>query len=227
MRNVMATVLALIGVAAVPAAAMVSGFAEFPRQGAAGYGLILIQSTDGCQKDCVAPPPPPPDRSDPSVPAPPPGVAADAIGITPAATLAIVNALKDAASFCRSLIDPRLNVDCVSDQYRYIATALPFKGGYAGVRNALFTAAIQLHQLAVDHNGGVASVRPSKGGRSPHHALTPVTQNPGAVARKAVAIIEGTTLVLLRSSSGSEQRRIAYEQVAAVVDSTKVLLRSV
>ena len=97
---------------------------------------------------------------------------------------------------------------------------LPFKGGHAGIRVARFAAA-----LALDIYDGSPKTKPSKGGKTAHRYLAPV-RNPAKVAIKATAIIEATRLVLLRSSSGSDQRRIACEQVAAVVDSNKVLLRS-
>ena len=219
MRHMGVMAMVLIGAVALPAASMVSGLADFPRRDDAGLPILLVQSSDKPLPQSN------PARSDPAAPPPPPGVSADAIGISPEATKAIVNAIKQGADFCQGLQDPRLNIDCLSDQYRFIAMSLPFKGGYAGLRVALFDAALKLHALAVDNYDGSPKTRPSKGGKTAHRYLAPV-RNPAKVAIKATAIIEETRLVLLRSSSGSDQRRSAYEQVAAVVDSNKVLLRS-
>lgn len=218
----MVTVLA--GAVAWPAAAMLNGIADFPRRNDATLPIILAQSTGGGDgnygnnTDSA-------QRADPPVPPPPPGVSADAIGITPKATKAIVDAIRQGAAFCELIRDKRLNIDCLSDQYRYIAQQLPGDGGYSGVRDALFSAALKLHQLAVDHYDGTAKTKPSKGGHTAHRYLVPV-KNPDRFNAQAVAIVDEAATVLLRSSSGSDQRRIAYEEVAAVVDSNKVLLRS-
>lgn len=219
----------LCGAAALPAAATMSGIADFPRAPDDGLPIILAQSTGGTSSGGnsagSASRPNSSSRSDPPVPPPPPGVSPDAVGISPGATKAIVASIKDAADFCRSLRDPRLNVDCLSDQYRHIGRQLPFQGGYSGVRAALLDAAEKLHQLARDNYDGTPKTRANRGGRRSYTSLTPV-KNLAKVNAKAAVIIEDTTLVLLRSSQGSDQRRAAYEEVAAVVNSNKVLLRS-
>jgi len=186
--------------------------------------IILAQSTEpGCQSNCGYES----SDSDPAKPPPPPGVSADAIGISPAATKKIVTALSDGAKFCELIRkkDNRLVIDCLADQYRFIALQLPFDSGYAGVRTALFSASEKLHALAKHYSDGPTKTKLSAGDKSTHRALYPV-RRPGLAAAKAEDIIEETALVLLRSSQGSDQRRVAYEEVSAVVDSNKVLLRS-
>ncbi len=151
---------------------------------------------------------------------------ADAEGISEDATDQIVADLSTGSAFCQGLGDPALNVDCLSDQFAAAAKAMPAKGGYAAARKALLDAAARLHALAAANAAPGKPAAKVKAGK--RHSTRPLTAvaNPAAVAAKAAAIVTETRLVLLRSSSGSDQRRIAYEQVAAVVDSTKVLLRS-
>ena len=225
MRRLAVMALLLAGAAAWPAASMVTGILDFPQTGSADgvatggadLPIILVQSNEGGNDSYSRP-----TGSDTKVI--PPGTPPDAIGITPAVTATIVLALSRGAAFCKRLNDQTLLIDCLSDQYAFVASTIPFDSGYSGVRNALLDASAKLHQLAVDHQGG-AKVQASKGGLSSHRKLIPV-KNAVKHNLEAAKIIEETSTVLLRSSSGSDQRRIAYEQVAAVVDSNKVLLRS-
>ena len=151
---------------------------------------------------------------------------ADAEGISAEETDQIVADLSSGTAFCQAVGDPALNVDCLSDQFAAAAKSMPTKGGYAAARKALLDAAARLHALAAANAApGKPAAKVKSGNRRSSRPLTAVA-NPAAVAAKAAAIVRDTKLVLLRSSSGSDQRRIAYEQVAAVVDSTKVLLRS-
>lgn len=194
-------------------------------------GAVQAQTTgggDNCSGDCAGP-----DDSqdygdqdrDPERAPPPPGVPADAVGITPAATQAIVDQVDEANRYCRERYDRRYWIDCIARAYYRIGQALPYRGGYGGMRVALMQAGTQLHQLAIDNTD---KAHPDKvgptGQRTRPELIHSVVATP-AVQTKAADIIEGTHLVLLRSS-GSETRRVAYEQVANVVGSTVVLLRS-
>lgn len=227
MRHILGMVMMLTGAAALPAAATVNGMASFPVQESGGlpdglspdFPLILVQSTEGRAPERT-------DRPDPYAPVAPPGTPKDAVGVSPAATAALVAMLADGTKQCARLKDPALNLDCLSYEYWLAAQNLSWKSGYGSARVALLRAADQLHSLARENaDPSRPDVRVTLGGKPSQRKLTPVRMTP-QVAAKAAAIVEETKLVLLRSSEGSEQRRTAYVQVAAIVGSTKVLLRS-
>lgn len=225
MRHILGMVMMLTGAASLPAAATVNGMASFPvpeGQGlplAPDLPLIFVQSTEGQAPERT-------DRPDPYAAPVPPGTPKDAVGVTPAATAALVAMLADGTKQCQRLKDPTLNLDCLSYEYWLAAQNLSWKSGYGSARVALLRAADQLHALAQDNAApGMPPVRATLGGKPTQRKLTHVKMTP-QVAAKAAAIVEETKLVLLRSSEGSEQRRTAYVQVAAIVGSTKVLLRS-
>ena len=165
------------------------------------------------------------DRDPPAEPLPP-GVPADARDITPAATKAIIDAVNESNRYCRDRYDPVYFIDCIARAYVRIGKGLNHRSGYGKARNALIEAGTKLHDLAIANTD--ESREPKVGPtsrRSPPELLRPVVRTP-QVNAAAAGIIEGTQLVLLRSASGSDQRRVAYEQVANVVGSTVVLLRS-
>lgn len=202
-----------------------------------GLPLVLIQSTgcdvSPCDEPTPTPTPTPTEKpvtdkndKDPAPLAVPKGVPADAVGITPAATKAIVDAVNEANRYCRDHYDPIYVIDCIARAYVRIGRTLPYRGGYGTARTALMEAGTRLHELAIANTDKTAE--PKMGATSRRSApefLRPVKRTP-KVNAEAAAIIEGSQLVLLRSASGSDQRRVAYEQVANVVGSTVVLLRS-
>lgn len=147
-------------------------------------------------------------------------------GISPSATAAIVGELQAAIDYCQAMRNPAYNVDCLSYQFWLTAQSMPKTGGYADARKALLDAADKLHALALaNRDRSKPAAKANVGGKRTSRPLTPVT-NSAAVNAQAAAIVQDTNLVLLRSTSGSQQRRVAYTQIAAVVNSTKVLLRS-
>ena len=164
--------------------------------------------------------------NDPVLPPPPKGVPADAVGITPQNTAAIVALVDEANRYCREHYDRRYVIDCIARAYVRIGQSLPFRGGYGGVRIALMNGGTALHELAIKNTDPTQPAKTGPTGRgTPSAYLRPVVQSP-AVLKAAGDIIEGTQLVLLRSAAGSAQRHEAYTQVANVVGSTVVLLRS-
>ena len=89
-------------------------------------------------------------------------------------------------------------------------------------------AAQKLHALALSNNSAdLPQTVHRAAGRTSSRPLTAVSDAAlASVTGQAAAIIESTKPVLLRSSENSERRRVAFEQISQVVDSTKVLLRS-
>jgi hypothetical protein len=141
----------------------------------------------------------------------------DALGISEEETDAVAGDLSQGTSFCGSGVDASYKADCLSDQYKAAAKALPAKGGYAAARKALLQASDKLHTLATAHADTAkkpAKVSTAKG--HSHRALTAVA-DPAQVNAKAAAIVSETKVVLLRSSEGSRERRAAYQTIAAGV----------
>lgn len=142
-------------------------------------------------------------------------------------TQQIIDEIKAGVAFCKQLVHQEYAVDCLSDRLQSVADGLSSVGEYSEVRAALEDAAQKLHALAVANASTVLgqTVARGPGSRRSSRPLTAVTASANVNAQ-AAAIINSTELVLLRSSAGSERRRVAFEQISAVVDSTKVLLRS-
>ncbi|MGV8987064.1 MAG: hypothetical protein ACOH2H_12365 [Cypionkella sp.] len=214
----------LVGAVSLPVASMANDAAGFPRLRAPLIlPLTLVQETgsegqspERHERHDVSPVP----QVDYAVPA------ADAEGISAAQTAVYVAALSDGTSFCQAMRNPAYNVDCLSDQMEMAAKAMAETGGYAEARKALMDGSARLHALAMANRVyGKPAALAKIGGKKSSRLLTPVA-NPAAVNAAAAAIVEDTKLVLLRSSSGSNQRRLAYSQIAAVMNSTKFLLRS-
>ncbi len=219
MFDKIARTLVLFGAFSLPLASMAADSSHVPRLPQAGLPLILIQSSEGGDSSAPSYPENPSDEptADPSV---------DAVDITPDLTAEIVTELQGGIGFCGKLSNQNLLIDCLSDQYAAAANLMPQTAGYAKARAALIKASNKLHRLAVANAApGKAAVTPRAGARRAHRPLTPVA-NAAAVNAAARDIIRDTNLLLLRSGEGSSQRRAAYTEVAAVVNSTKVLLRS-
>lgn len=150
--------------------------------------------------------------------------------ISPQATDRIARMFTDAREFCR-YIDPLYRIDCLYAKFRRIAQDLPKTGDYAPVRAALVKAADRLEDV-VDSYEDRSAPRIQPRLRSQPDAerirpLSPIHPDRLAVAnRAATEIVTELSTVLLRSSSGSERRQLAFQEIATAVDSTKVLLRS-
>ena len=143
-------------------------------------------------------------------------------------TQRILDEIRAGTAFCKALVRQEYVIDCLSDRLQSVADGLSAVGEYSEVRSALEDAAQKLHALVLANASEELAPQVARaGGRRSSRALTPIaTEAMGAVNAQAAVIIEGAELVLLRSSSGSERRAVAFSQVAQVVNSTKVLLRS-
>ncbi|MBC7740040.1 MAG: hypothetical protein H7245_23145, partial [Candidatus Saccharibacteria bacterium] len=143
-------------------------------------------------------------------------------------TQRIMNEINAGSTFCKALVNQEYVIDCLSDRLQAVADGLSAVGEYAEVRAALEDAAGKLHALALSNaSGDLARTIARAAGQRSSRALTAIsTAALGAANVQAAAIIDGARLVLLRSSSGSERRSVAFTEVAQVVNSTKVLLRS-
>ena len=143
-------------------------------------------------------------------------------------TQRIMDEINAGSAFCKALVNQEFVIDCLSDRLQAVADGLSAVGEYSEVRAALADAAGKLHALALANaSQDLARTVAQVAGQRSSRALTAIsTAALGAANAQAAAIIDGARLVLLRSSSGSERRSVAFTQVAQVVNSTKVLLRS-
>ena len=143
-------------------------------------------------------------------------------------TQRILDEINAGSAFCKALVNQEYVIDCLSDRLQSVADGLSAVGEYSEVRAALEDAAQKLHALALANaSGDLARTIARAANMRSSRALTAISSAAmGAANAQAAAIIDGARLVLLRSSSGSERRSVAFTQVAAVVNSTKVLLRS-
>lgn len=150
---------------------------------------------------------------------------------TESATRAIVQGLQDSTRFCASVPQLEYRVDCLSERLEAVAAAIPAGGDYAAARALLVRTADDLGAL-VSANAAtdLPQARISRGGDAPlatSRPLRPVaTAALPEVAARAEAILQETETLLLRSSTGTAARTLAYQQIAAAVGSTKLLLRS-
>ena len=189
--------------------------------------LFLAQST-GCGSDC--PSQPPVSSGGGSGGSSSSGYDAGPQGISPAATQKIAQMFLDAAGFCRQL-DLRYRVDCLYAKFRKIAQALPKTGDYAPLRAALVRAADRLEDVVDDYAdpaaGKISPRLRSQPAAERIRPLSPIRADLQAIANQATTeIITELSTTLLRSSTGSERRQLAFQQIATAIDSTKVLLRS-
>ncbi len=148
---------------------------------------------------------------------------------TDSATDSIVDVLSDAVTFCRNLPRKEYTIDCLAYQYRQIARRLPATGDYAEARTVIETAAKRLEGVVNEYASTslpAARVNRPGVGRTAR-ALRPVdTASSKKAVAKAVAIIEETRTVLLRSTENSARRQLHYQRISAAVGSSTVLLRS-
>ena len=150
---------------------------------------------------------------------------------TDSATRAITDGLRYGARFCASLAQEEYRVDCLSERLAAVAAAIPTGGDYAEARAVLEQTAAQLAELArANRSADLPPGRAHRGGTTPlttTRLLTPVTAAalPG-VTQQATAILAEAETLLLRSTSLSDDRQLAYSQIAAALGSGKLLLRS-
>lgn len=144
----------------------------------------------------------------------------------------VVDAIEQAKDTCSDeWIDARYRIDCIRQTLLRAANELPNRGDYAPMRAVLIEAAAKLDAIVAQNlDAGAGSVAPNVGGRPLAPTLPPLRAVDPAAAEKAidqaVAVLEETQTLLLRSAAGSSVREPHYQLVAQAVDSTKVLLRS-
>lgn len=151
-------------------------------------------------------------------------------GVDPRITKDIVSKLGAVQNECGKY-DPVYRIDCLRQGIELTLASLPKTGEYAEARKILKKAAGDLKKIVLANAdpSGIAVVSPP--GINKHfpkqRRYRAVRKERLKVALKqATAVIAEAQTQLLRSSENSERRSAAYQQIAAAVGSTKVLLRS-
>lgn len=153
-------------------------------------------------------------------------------GISKDRTDRIIGEIAKAQKTCSDdFVERRYRIDCLRWELKRIASQIPDTGDYAPVRRALAKASRDLEAIAVRY------ADPAAPGIQPHVGGKPLaTQTPPLIGvrradeeraiREAERVIDEAQTILLRSSSQSQTRQVAYQEIATALDSTKVLLRS-
>lgn len=236
-------VLAAVGLAAAaPVSALApdtmpdpaSAWLRLPAGGAPAdpwANLILVQQSCG---NCGSQSPGQSGPSGPSGPSANGGNRDNAafLPFTPANTDGLVIALKRAIGSCDGrYVDSPYRIDCLHWALRKVARDLPRTGDFAPIRTALLSASDQLSAIVqANLDPGLPPVQPRLEGGTVTAQFPPLRAvRPDRIARanrQARQVLDQTVTVLLRSASESERRRAPYQDVAAVLGSAKVLLRS-
>ena len=148
-----------------------------------------------------------------------------------ALTTAVVADFTAAIAFCDGIDGSEYTVDCLSERLSFIAGKLPETGDFAEMRGVIANASQQLGAIAGQNpSTNLPSRVLSSGGATPITTTRPLravaTETLAANLAAADAIIAQAEVTLLRSTSNSEERSLSYQQVAAVVGRSRVLLRS-
>ncbi|KIC39784.1 hypothetical protein RA26_03610 [Leisingera sp. ANG-M7] len=143
----------------------------------------------------------------------------------------LLSTLAAAKAFCSSTGDSSLQVDCLSERLEAAADGIPNGTDYEEVREVLQDTSQQLKRLARqnrDPNRGRVTVTSSTDqAQKTNRPLIPVRASAQAeVNREAAKMFEEAGKVLLRSAEAAQERQTQYAQIAAAIDSNKVLLRS-
>ena len=146
-------------------------------------------------------------------------------------TDAVVGDFNEAISFCGAIGSNEYVIDCLSERLEVIASQLPDTGEFAEMRMAIADASAQLGALAANNQSDVlpSGIARSSGANpvATTRPLRPVaTETLAASLQAADAIVAQTQVVLLRSSSNSQNRSLDFQRVAAVVGTSRSLLRS-
>ncbi|MCR8723313.1 hypothetical protein [Frigidibacter sp. ROC022] len=143
---------------------------------------------------------------------------------------AVYKAVTEAAAFCAALPDETYQIDCLSERLNTIYRSMPSNTPYDETKAALKSAAAQLKAVVDANRDGDKSGKTfatASGDQKTTRRIRPVAPaRKAAAVAQAVAIIEETQTVLLRSSATSPEAKPQIERIAAAVGSNKVLLRS-
>ncbi|MCA0872593.1 hypothetical protein LCL97_17300 [Seohaeicola saemankumensis] len=215
--------LTLAPVAPVPSA---PGFPLNPERGGSGYSFDRYDAggdSIGTVPTFIPPAAKPGGSSTPGTTTP-----------TPAqTTTAVVNTLNSATRYCAAIKQTTYAIDCLAERLDNVNRRMAGVEGYEEVRAALNEASRGLNRIARENRSAteppaIFEQRKSDGSKvRTSRPLVPVdaARLDSAVAQ-ALAVIEDTETVLLRSAESSAERAAQFQRIAQAVGSNKVLLRS-
>lgn len=153
--------------------------------------------------------------------------AANAVALTGA----VVADFTAAIAFCDGIDGNAYTVDCLSERLSVIAGKLPETGEFAEMRGVIASASQELGAIAGQYpSTNLPSQVLSSTGETPITTTRPLrpvaAETLAANLAAADVIIAQAQVTLLRSTSDSQERSLSYQQVAAVVGRSRVLLRS-
>jgi hypothetical protein len=200
--------------------------AALPRQVTIEISLTLVSpaNAQSCEGTCESNYPPLSGVASPG-----PSVSTGISGTT--STAAYVDELKASVAFCQAITNREFLVDCLSERIGATAQRMPAYGDVSAMRATLLTASRKLGAVAAKYRApATPAVRLQSTGANPITTTRPLrpvaSENLDAALAEAATIVAETETVLLRSAEGSQDRALDFQQVAAVMGSTKVLLRS-
>ncbi len=152
-------------------------------------------------------------------------------GVSASATAVYVDELKASIAFCQAITKREYAVDCLAERIGAVAEKMPAYGDLSAMRATLITASRKLGGVASKYRSTtLPPVRMSMAGAHPITTTRPLRavapENLDAALAAATTIVTETETVLLRSASQSQDRALDFQTVAAVIGSSKVLLRS-
>lgn len=131
--------------------------------------------------------------------------------------------------FCQTSAQPQYYVDCLSERFAYTASRMdPYNRGTADLRKVLQTAARDLSAITARyHTQDAGKATPRAANITPTRALRAIApQNRAAASAAGTQVLDTAQLVLLRSADRDPTQALAFAQVAEVIGTAKVLLRS-
>nr|WP_314094096.1 hypothetical protein [uncultured Shinella sp.] len=143
-------------------------------------------------------------------------------------TSSIVRNINGARAECAGY-DPVYRIDCLRQRLADIAQRIPAGPAYAEARQIISRASSKLGRI----QSGITDAKAPRQ-RSRANPRLKQTKTYAAVKREKLSkameqarqVIEEASTQLLRAAENSEKRASHYQQIAAALDSTKVLLRS-
>lgn len=143
-------------------------------------------------------------------------------------TASITNNISAVRNECAKY-DPRFRIDCLRQGLTEVARRIPERGDYSDTRRIIAQAAAKLGEVQNKYGDNAAPEQSTEGNaRFPaKRTYKAIKQEKLAVAmQEATKIIEEAETQLLRAAENSDKRAAHYQEIAAAIGSTKVLLRS-
>lgn len=139
----------------------------------------------------------------------------------------MVNSLGAAKGFCGAL-DQAYQADCLAERLGALADDIPADSDYAEVRDLLEQTSRDISSLTrSNRDAAKPRQRAAAGSQSSTRPLTPVREaSLATVNQQAIAILERTETLLLRTPDDDSGKKLHYTRIAEAIGSNKTLLRS-